>query len=133
MAEIDKNSVGIVQTRTVRLVYEQAPLKLACGKTLAPRAILNPAFTGEQPHPYTTSHYGRLGSCNLADQFRRPNTKRLRAPTRSGLAALKFLSCSLLCFLQCALPSKPPGKTCTKTARQNRTVSRDTTAASIQS
>jgi homoserine O-acetyltransferase len=36
MAEIDKNSVGIVQTQTVRLVYEQAPLKLACGKTLAP-------------------------------------------------------------------------------------------------
>ena len=36
MADIDKNSVGIVQTQTIRVVDESEPLKLACGKTLAP-------------------------------------------------------------------------------------------------
>ena len=36
MADIDKNSVGIVQTRTIRLVNEAEPLKLASGKTFAP-------------------------------------------------------------------------------------------------
>jgi len=36
MAEIDKNSVGIVQTKTVRVVELQHPLELECGKKLAP-------------------------------------------------------------------------------------------------
>ena len=36
MANIDKNSVGIVQTRTMRVVDESEPLKLACGKTFGP-------------------------------------------------------------------------------------------------
>jgi len=36
MARIDENSVGIVRTRTVRVVDESEPLKLACGKTFAP-------------------------------------------------------------------------------------------------
>jgi len=36
MAEIGKNSVGIVQTQTIRLVDPAKPLELECGKTLAP-------------------------------------------------------------------------------------------------
>jgi homoserine O-acetyltransferase len=36
MADIGKNSVGIVQTQTVRLVEQQQPLTLKCGKKLAP-------------------------------------------------------------------------------------------------
>jgi len=36
MAHIGENSVGIVQTQTMRLVDESEPLKLACGKTFAP-------------------------------------------------------------------------------------------------
>jgi len=36
MAEIDKNSVGIVKTQTVRLVEADEPLELACGKKLGP-------------------------------------------------------------------------------------------------
>ena len=36
MAEIEKNSVGIVQTQTIRLVEPDEPLQLDCGKSLAP-------------------------------------------------------------------------------------------------
>ena len=36
MAEIGKNSVGIVRTETIRIVEQDRPLKLACGETLAP-------------------------------------------------------------------------------------------------
>jgi homoserine O-acetyltransferase len=36
MADIGKNSVGIVQTRIIRVVDEDKPLKLASGKTFAP-------------------------------------------------------------------------------------------------
>ncbi len=36
MAEIGKNSVGIVQTQTIRLVEQEQPLELECGKKLAP-------------------------------------------------------------------------------------------------
>ncbi len=36
MAEMDNNSVGIVQTNTIRLVAADKPLELECGKTLAP-------------------------------------------------------------------------------------------------
>jgi homoserine O-acetyltransferase len=36
MAEIKKNSVGIVQTQTMRLVEPEQPLQLDCGKSLAP-------------------------------------------------------------------------------------------------
>ncbi len=36
MAEIGDNSVGIVQTQTIRLIEQDKPLKLECGKTLAP-------------------------------------------------------------------------------------------------
>ena len=36
MAKIDENSVGIVETQTVRIVDESKPLKLECGKSLAP-------------------------------------------------------------------------------------------------
>ena len=36
MAEIENNSVGIVQTKTVRVVELQHPLELECGKRLAP-------------------------------------------------------------------------------------------------
>ena len=36
MAEIGGNSVGIVQTRTIRLVEAAEPLELECGKKLAP-------------------------------------------------------------------------------------------------
>ncbi|MHC4743735.1 MAG: homoserine O-acetyltransferase MetX [Planctomycetota bacterium] len=36
MAAIDENSVGIVEKRTIRLVNEDNPLKLASGKTFAP-------------------------------------------------------------------------------------------------
>ncbi len=36
MTEIGKNSVGIVETKTVRIVEVDNPLKLQCGKTLAP-------------------------------------------------------------------------------------------------
>jgi homoserine O-acetyltransferase/O-succinyltransferase len=36
MADMNKNSVGIVQTKTVRLVEENCPLTLQSGKTLAP-------------------------------------------------------------------------------------------------
>ena len=36
MVKIDENSVGIVETQTVRIVNESKPLKLECGKSLAP-------------------------------------------------------------------------------------------------
>jgi homoserine O-acetyltransferase len=36
MAEIGQNSVGIVQTQTIRLVEPDQPLELECGKKLAP-------------------------------------------------------------------------------------------------
>jgi homoserine O-acetyltransferase len=36
MAQIEKNSVGIVQTKMVRLVEPEQPLELECGKKLAP-------------------------------------------------------------------------------------------------
>jgi homoserine O-acetyltransferase len=36
MVEIGKNSVGIVQTKTMRVVELDKPLELECGKTLAP-------------------------------------------------------------------------------------------------
>ena len=36
MIEVDNNSVGIVQTQTMRVVESEQPLKLECGKTLAP-------------------------------------------------------------------------------------------------
>jgi len=36
MAQVDKNSVGIVQTHSIRLVDESEPLELDCGKKLAP-------------------------------------------------------------------------------------------------
>lgn len=36
MKETSENSVGLVETQIVRLVEQDAPLELACGKTLAP-------------------------------------------------------------------------------------------------
>jgi len=36
MAEIEENSVGIVQTKIIRVVEPDKPLELECGKTLAP-------------------------------------------------------------------------------------------------
>jgi len=36
MDETEKNSVGIVETRTIRVVEQGKPLELECGKTLAP-------------------------------------------------------------------------------------------------
>jgi len=36
MAVIDENSVGIVETKTIRVVDEDQPLRLECGKSLAP-------------------------------------------------------------------------------------------------
>ena len=36
MTKIEKNSVGIVQTKTIRIVESDNPLQLDCGKTLAP-------------------------------------------------------------------------------------------------
>jgi len=36
MAEIERNSVGIVKTQTIRLVEADQPLQLDCGKTFAP-------------------------------------------------------------------------------------------------
>ena len=36
MAEIEENSVGIVKTETIRVVEQDEPLELACGKMLAP-------------------------------------------------------------------------------------------------
>ena len=36
MAEIGKDSVGIVETRSIRVVEADAPLQLECGKTLGP-------------------------------------------------------------------------------------------------
>ncbi len=36
MTEVGKNSVGIVQTKTMRVVEPEQPLELQCGKTLAP-------------------------------------------------------------------------------------------------
>ena len=36
MKVIEENSVGIVQTQTIRVVEQDKPLKLDCGKTLAP-------------------------------------------------------------------------------------------------
>jgi len=36
MTEVGKNSVGIVQTKTIRVVEPEQPLELECGKTLAP-------------------------------------------------------------------------------------------------
>ena len=36
MTEVGKNSVGIVQTKTMRVVEPEQPLGLQCGKTLAP-------------------------------------------------------------------------------------------------
>jgi len=36
MSDLSKNSVGIVQTQTLRIVEAEQPLKLSCGKTLGP-------------------------------------------------------------------------------------------------
>ena len=36
MAELQENSVGVVRTETIRVVEPEQPLKLECGKTLAP-------------------------------------------------------------------------------------------------
>lgn len=36
MTEVEKNSVGIVYTQTIRLIEPEQPLNLECGKTLAP-------------------------------------------------------------------------------------------------
>jgi homoserine O-acetyltransferase/O-succinyltransferase len=36
MAQIDKNSVGIVKTQTIRVVEKDNPLRLDCGKSLCP-------------------------------------------------------------------------------------------------
>ena len=36
MAGTKENSVGIVRTRTIRVVDPEQPLELACGKTLGP-------------------------------------------------------------------------------------------------
>ncbi len=36
MISVENNSVGIVQTQTIRVVEAEQPLKLECGKTLAP-------------------------------------------------------------------------------------------------
>ena len=36
MAEKQENSVGIVETKTIRLIEPDEPLKLQCGKSLAP-------------------------------------------------------------------------------------------------
>jgi len=36
IAEKEENSVGIVQTRTMRVVEQNKPLELDCGKALAP-------------------------------------------------------------------------------------------------
>ncbi|MHC4536028.1 MAG: homoserine O-acetyltransferase MetX [Planctomycetota bacterium] len=36
MLEVEKKSVGIVHTQTIRLIEPEQPLKLECGKTLAP-------------------------------------------------------------------------------------------------
>jgi len=36
MAKIDENSVGLVETRTIRIVDQTDPLHLECGKTLGP-------------------------------------------------------------------------------------------------
>ncbi len=36
MTEVGKNSVGIVHTKTIRLIEPERPLNLECGKTLAP-------------------------------------------------------------------------------------------------
>ena len=36
MAKVENNSVGIVETKTVRIVELDQPLKLSCGRTLAP-------------------------------------------------------------------------------------------------
>ena len=36
MAEIKENSVGIVETKTIRIVEQDEPLKLDCGKSLGP-------------------------------------------------------------------------------------------------
>ena len=36
MTVVENNSVGIVQTQTMRVVEPERPLKLECGKTLAP-------------------------------------------------------------------------------------------------
>ena len=36
MAELKENSVGIVQTDTMRVVEQDKPLELECGKALAP-------------------------------------------------------------------------------------------------
>ncbi|MHC4115064.1 MAG: homoserine O-acetyltransferase family protein, partial [Planctomycetota bacterium] len=36
MAENNENSVGIVETRTIRVIERQEPIQLECGKTLGP-------------------------------------------------------------------------------------------------
>ena len=36
MNQFDKNSVGLVETKTIRIIEADAPLKLECGKRLAP-------------------------------------------------------------------------------------------------
>jgi homoserine acetyltransferase len=36
MTEVEKKSVGIVHTKTIRLIEPEKPLELECGKTLAP-------------------------------------------------------------------------------------------------
>ena len=44
MVEIGKNSVGIVQTKAMRVVEPDKPLELECGKTLAPIDVAYEAY-----------------------------------------------------------------------------------------
>ncbi|NQT01892.1 MAG: homoserine O-acetyltransferase, partial [Planctomycetes bacterium] len=44
MTEIEKKSVGIVRTKTIRVVEPEQPLELECGKTLAPVDVAYEAY-----------------------------------------------------------------------------------------
>ena len=56
MANIDKKSVGIVETKTIRVADQDSPLKLSCGKELDPIDVA----------------YETYGKINDAGDFRKP-------------------------------------------------------------
>ena len=74
MAEFGESSVGIVQTRTLRLIEPARPLELQCGKSMAPVDVayetygqLNDAGDNAALICHALSGNAHVASCNSVD------------------------------------------------------------------
>src|SRR3972149_7344192 len=77
MAKIDKNSVGIVQTQTIRVVETDEPLELECGKKLAPIDVANETYgeINEQHDNIILICHALSGNAHVAS-YNSPNDKK---------------------------------------------------------